>query len=149
MGFRFDDWVYWQFFTITVNYNSSHIGLLLNVYLMNLCEESHFCQNLRLVCTTLISLLYVKSRIHCLLSLPCGPHRRHRVEQFLCCPVGCYGHLVFSNLLPGHDSFTAIHFNGNVIFELLLNNGCLALAPLFRLPAITSQHLQLLISLYH
>jgi hypothetical protein len=36
-----DDWIYWPFFTITVNYNSSHIALLLNdVSLPNLCEES-------------------------------------------------------------------------------------------------------------
>jgi hypothetical protein len=28
MGSGFDDWVYWHFFTITVNYNSSHIELL-------------------------------------------------------------------------------------------------------------------------
>jgi hypothetical protein len=25
-----------------------------------------------------------------------GPHRRHHVEYFLCCPVGCHGNLVFS-----------------------------------------------------
>jgi hypothetical protein len=30
MGSGFDDWVYWYFFTITVNYNISHIELLLN-----------------------------------------------------------------------------------------------------------------------
>jgi hypothetical protein len=30
MGSGFDDWVYWHFFTITVNYNSSHIEFLLN-----------------------------------------------------------------------------------------------------------------------
>jgi hypothetical protein len=30
MGSGFDDRVYWHFFTITVNYNSSHIELLLN-----------------------------------------------------------------------------------------------------------------------
>jgi hypothetical protein len=36
----FDDWVYWQFFTITVNYNNSHIELLLDVCLMNRYEES-------------------------------------------------------------------------------------------------------------
>jgi hypothetical protein len=28
-------------FTITVDYNSSHIELLLDVCLMNLCEEAH------------------------------------------------------------------------------------------------------------
>jgi hypothetical protein len=41
MGSGFDDWVYWNFFTITVSYNSSHIELLLNeVCLTNLYEES-------------------------------------------------------------------------------------------------------------
>jgi hypothetical protein len=30
MGSGFDDWVYWHFFTITVDYNSSHTELLLN-----------------------------------------------------------------------------------------------------------------------
>jgi hypothetical protein len=42
MGSTFDDWIYWHFFTITVNYeyNSSHIELLLNdVCLTNLSEK--------------------------------------------------------------------------------------------------------------
>jgi hypothetical protein len=40
-GSRFDDWVYWHFFTITDDYNSSHIELLLNdVCLMDLSKES-------------------------------------------------------------------------------------------------------------
>jgi hypothetical protein len=40
-GSGFDDWLYWHFFTITVNYNSWHIELLLNyVCLTNLYEES-------------------------------------------------------------------------------------------------------------
>jgi hypothetical protein len=44
MGSRFDDWIYWHFFTIIVNYNSSHIELLLNgVCLTNVCEESLHC----------------------------------------------------------------------------------------------------------
>jgi hypothetical protein len=30
MGYGFDDWIYWHLFTITINYNSSHIELLLN-----------------------------------------------------------------------------------------------------------------------
>jgi hypothetical protein len=30
---RFDDWVYWHFFTITVHYNSSH--------LMTVCDVPH------------------------------------------------------------------------------------------------------------
>jgi hypothetical protein len=41
MGSGIDDWIYWHFFTITVNRHSSHIELLLNdVYLTNLYEES-------------------------------------------------------------------------------------------------------------
>jgi hypothetical protein len=34
-------------------------------------------------------------------------------------------HLMFSNMLPGSDSFTVIHCNGNVISVPLLSNGCL------------------------
>jgi hypothetical protein len=69
MGSGFDDWIYWQFFTITVNYNSSHIELLLNdVCLTNLSEESLTALND--VCLTnefLMSLhgsLYRLARIH-------------------------------------------------------------------------------------
>jgi hypothetical protein len=41
MGSGFDGWVHWYFFTITVNYNSSHIELLLNnVCLTNPYEDS-------------------------------------------------------------------------------------------------------------
>jgi hypothetical protein len=40
MGSGFDDWIYWHFFTITINCNSSHSQLLLNVCLTNLSEES-------------------------------------------------------------------------------------------------------------
>jgi hypothetical protein len=41
MGFGFDDCIYWHFFIIAVNYNSSHIELLLNgVCVTNLCVES-------------------------------------------------------------------------------------------------------------
>jgi hypothetical protein len=41
MGSGFDDWVYWHFFAITVEYNSWHLELLLNdVCLMNFSEES-------------------------------------------------------------------------------------------------------------
>jgi hypothetical protein len=50
---EFDDWVYWHFFTITVDCKSSHIELLLNdVYLTSLSEES--LTNLWLVWITLI-----------------------------------------------------------------------------------------------
>jgi hypothetical protein len=34
-------------------------------------------------------------------------------------------HLVFSNLLPRNDSFAVIRFNGNVLSDPLLSNGCL------------------------
>jgi hypothetical protein len=47
---------------------------------------------------------------------------------------------VFSNLLVGKDSFAALLCNGNVSSESLLSNGRLALAPVFRLPAVTSQY---------
>jgi hypothetical protein len=40
MGSGLDDWTYWHFFTITVNYNRSHIELLLHDCLTNLYEES-------------------------------------------------------------------------------------------------------------
>jgi hypothetical protein len=41
MGSEFDDWIYWHFFIITINYSSSHIHLPLNdVCLTNLYEES-------------------------------------------------------------------------------------------------------------
>jgi hypothetical protein len=55
MGSGFDDWVYWHLFTITVNYNSPHIELLLNdVCLMSaILRISHCCLNLGLVTTPL------------------------------------------------------------------------------------------------
>jgi hypothetical protein len=87
--------------------------------------------------------LSLNSRIHCLLYLPCCSHRRHHVEQLLCCPVGCHGTLVFRNLLSGNDSFAPICCNGNVICDPLLNNGRLALAQLFRLSVVTSQYAHL------
>jgi hypothetical protein len=47
MGSGFDDWVYWHFITITVNYNNSHIELLLNNdCLTNLYEKSRTDLNL-------------------------------------------------------------------------------------------------------
>jgi hypothetical protein len=56
MGSGFDDWVYWHFFTIAVNCNSSHIELLMSdVCLTNLYEES--LTNLGLISTS-------TSRIH-------------------------------------------------------------------------------------
>jgi hypothetical protein len=54
MGSAFDDWVFWHFFTVTVDYNSSHIELLLDdVCLTNLFEESlTSLTNLGQFCTT-------------------------------------------------------------------------------------------------
>jgi hypothetical protein len=41
VGSGFGEWVYWHFFTITVDYNRSHTELLLNdVCLTDLSEES-------------------------------------------------------------------------------------------------------------
>jgi hypothetical protein len=40
MDSRFDDWVYWLSFTITVDYYISHIELLNDVCVTNLPEES-------------------------------------------------------------------------------------------------------------
>jgi hypothetical protein len=41
MGSGIDDWVYWHLLTITVDFNSSHIELLLNdVCLTNPYEKS-------------------------------------------------------------------------------------------------------------
>jgi hypothetical protein len=49
MGSGFDDWVYWHFFTITVNYNTLHIELLQNdVSLTNPYEESLTVLNARI-----------------------------------------------------------------------------------------------------
>jgi hypothetical protein len=46
MGSSLDDWVYWHFFTITVNYNSSYFQLLLNdVCLTNLTEKISWIQS--------------------------------------------------------------------------------------------------------
>jgi hypothetical protein len=73
MGSGFDDWIYCHFFTITVNYNSSHIELL-NICLKNLYEES--LTNLGLISTT---------RIH--EYLPRSLDTSHHVEQFLCSSV--------------------------------------------------------------
>jgi hypothetical protein len=48
MGFGFDNWIYWHLFTITVDYDNSHIELLLNdVCLTNAVSRiSHCCLNL-------------------------------------------------------------------------------------------------------
>jgi hypothetical protein len=43
-------------------------------------------------------------------------------------------------VLPGNDSFAAVHCNGKVISEPLLNNGRLTLVPVFRFSAVTLQN---------
>jgi hypothetical protein len=43
MGSGFNDWIYWHFFTITINYNSSHIELLLNSLMDELWLLSNEC----------------------------------------------------------------------------------------------------------
>jgi hypothetical protein len=88
MGSGFDDWVDWHFFTITVNYNSSHIEILLNdVCLTNPSEEFRTDLNLS------------NSRMNYLLYLPHGPDISHHVAQLivLCYSVCCQG-AVFVNI---------------------------------------------------
>jgi hypothetical protein len=53
MGPGFDDWVYWHFFTIAVNYKNSHIEFLLN----DVCLTNEFFNNLQ-------GSLYRLARIH-------------------------------------------------------------------------------------
>jgi hypothetical protein len=95
MGSGFDNWVYWHFFTITVNYKSSHIELLLNdVCVTNaLCRISDSCLNLS------------NSRINSLLYLPSSPNISHHVEQLIVFyySVSSHGNLFFSNLPRGND----------------------------------------------
>jgi hypothetical protein len=89
--FGFDDWVYWRFFIIAVNYNSSHIKLFWTTSALRI---SHCLE-----CTNRLPFL----------SLPRGQNISHHVEQLilLCYSVCCHGNLVFSNLLP-NASFVAI-----------------------------------------
>jgi hypothetical protein len=125
---------------VAVDYNSSHIQLLLDnesVTVIWISDWSLVSQIL-----DIYSLEFTTSRIHCFLWLISDPHRRHHVEQLiaLCCPIGCHGNIIFRNLLLGNDSFAAVLCKGNVISGPLLSNGRLALAPLFRLSTIISQY---------
>jgi hypothetical protein len=86
MGSGSDNCVYCNFFTIKVNYNSSHIGLLLNVCLTNLSQISDW------------NLLLLNSRMNSLSYLPRGPNTNHQVEQLIVlsftreclCLAACY-----------------------------------------------------------
>jgi hypothetical protein len=100
MGSGFDDWVYWHFFTITVNYKSSHIELLNDVSLKNLSLISHCFE-----CTN--ELAFITAR---------EPNRGHRLQGF-----HCYGNLVFSNLLPGSGGPIMCYLE-NIFTEALAND---------------------------
>jgi hypothetical protein len=54
---RFDDWVYWHFFTITDDYNSSHIELVLN----DVCLTNHYEEFFTVVWISDWSLTHSKS----------------------------------------------------------------------------------------
>jgi hypothetical protein len=130
-GSGFDDWVYWHFFTITLNYNSSHIELLLNdVCLTNVVWRIRDC----IKCMNelpFITVTWPKYKSPCW-AVNCS---------LLFCVIHCSGnisnsssvillsvamkHFMFSNLLPANDSFIAICCSGNVISEPLLSNRCL------------------------
>jgi hypothetical protein len=117
MGYELDDWIYWHFFTITVNYNSSHIELLLNdVCLTNLSEESlKFTNELPFITATRTEYKSPCRTLKCPLLfcvIRCSGNTSNSS------PVCCHG-----NLLPGKDSFIAILCSGNVISEPLLSNG--------------------------
>lgn len=95
MGSGFVDCVFLRSCPITVDYNSSYIGLFLNdVCLMHLYDES--LTNLRLTSTV---------RVYEDL-LRCQDRKYRRVPLFFCVAL-------VSNLLPSNDSFSAICCNGN------------------------------------
>jgi hypothetical protein len=123
MDFGSDDWIYWHFFTITTNYNSSHTELLLHdVCLTNLRQISgrsplltnefpfYNCQRTeqRSPPPRVPLLLFMSA----LSRTPCVNSEAETV-WFLS---------VYS-LLPGNGLFVAIRCSGNVISEPLLSNG--------------------------
>jgi hypothetical protein len=79
---------YWHFFTITGNYNRSHIEILLHDAwpIFRIHEWTHF------------------------LYLPRGPNISHHVEQLTHSVVT--GMALFSGLLPSNDSFVAVRCSG-------------------------------------
>jgi hypothetical protein len=87
MGSGFEDLVYLHFFTIIVNYNSSHIEILLN----SLTNES------------LMNLLTS-------LSLPRCPNISHHVEQLivLCCPVLLSRECLYQYSLPRKRDYRSV-----------------------------------------
>jgi hypothetical protein len=85
MGCGFDDWVYWHFFTITINYYSAILTAEASVHSASLYTTDS--ASLKAQISTLLELTNPLHR---------SAHRRHHVQQFLCFPVGCQGNLVFS-----------------------------------------------------
>jgi hypothetical protein len=116
MDSRSDDWVYWYFFTITLNYSSSHIELLLD-------NESLTVSPLVL---GLVSSLVPLSTTESWTQLTsCGPNIDDRPQRFHYCVsrMRRFGnpciHLQAAvsfrslyKLLPGDDMFAAFCCNG-------------------------------------
>jgi hypothetical protein len=97
-----DDWIYWHFFAITINRNSSHIELLLNdVCLTNISEESH----------TVLGLIF-STRIHdCVAFYNC---HAAGIEVTMSDNSSVFtGVTLLSILLPSNDLFAAIPCNRN------------------------------------
>jgi hypothetical protein len=94
-----DDWIYWHFFTITVNYDSSQ-SMTVSDLLHCLLEHERLlfhCDEWRITAHVL----------NCLERCLSDETRKS----------------VFSDLLPNNDSFVAIRYTWNVITEPLLSNG--------------------------
>jgi hypothetical protein len=87
MHWGYDDWVYSHVFTITVSYYSSQSILTAEASVYSSSRSTTASTSLESLIATLLESTN---------PLPRGPHRRHHVEQFLCCPVGCHRNLVFS-----------------------------------------------------
>jgi hypothetical protein len=104
VGSEFVDWMYWHFFTTAVNYNSSHIELLLNA-LRLLSDES----SLDLQMNSLLQLRRPEYKSPC------------RTINYP--PVMLSRESVFTDLLHSNDSFVATRCSGNVITDPLLSNG--------------------------
>jgi hypothetical protein len=103
-------WIYWHFITVTVDYNSPHIELLLNdVWLTNALRRlSHAIE-----CTNQLPFI-----------IPTQPEYKSPCRTVNCPLLFCLlsRESCVSNLIPGNDSFVVIHCNGNVISDPLLSN---------------------------